>query len=342
MSFCGTNILLCSYPHFGEWLVTGWDACTEIGRLTDGGILDAGHPSDREFFGGNSVLNMSGEKQCQYREAVDRPLRPRAVNSYLAGDARKIVVEYIENIRPHGSADLTRDLFERISIRVIGNRLGLTEIADEKLVVRFHSLSGGLTNTAQNSETAEAAQTSLREIDETVGRIIERLSDDPDESIISHLLYGGLAEGAPPRSFADVMPTIRVIILGGFQEPGNAAANAFLGLFEEPEQLELLQSNPREMAAAAVHVSLRWMAPIGVVSRQARQPSWSGQAPYRPAHSFRSSSHPRIVMHIAMKDRRGLTCFATDFPMRLLASEVTTARAISWLGVWERLSWKKP
>ena len=63
------------------------------------------------------------------------------------------------------------------------------------------------------------------------------------------------------------MPSIRVIILGGFQEPGNAVSNAFLGLFKNPEQMEVLRAHPDAYASLALHESLRWIAPIGVVAR---------------------------------------------------------------------------
>ena len=36
------------------------------------------------------------------------------------------------------------------------------------------------------------------------------------------------------RGFEEIMPTMRVILLGGLQEPGHGAANAALGLLAGP------------------------------------------------------------------------------------------------------------
>jgi cytochrome P450 len=83
-------------------------------------------------------------------------------------------------------------------------------------------------------------------------------------------MYGGMPKGAV-RSWEEISPTMRVIILGGLQEPGHAAANACAGLLSNPEQANIMATEPRDNAMRAFDEGLRWIAPIGVTPRVARE-----------------------------------------------------------------------
>ena len=130
----------------------------------------------------------------------------------------------------------------------------------------FEALSGGLSNKDGDNDESALAERTLNEIDDYVSVKIAHLRENPDESLLSHMLHVGLGDGQGPRTFDEVMPSIRVIILGGFQEPGHSVATTFWGLLNEPEQLAELAANPSEFAAAAMREGLRWTAPIGVVA----------------------------------------------------------------------------
>lgn len=253
-------------PQIDEWLVTSWDDCRAIGALKDSVQLAPGHPVDKEFFGGPSVLTMSGEKHRGLREGIDQSLRAGPVARFLDDGGRDTVIRYIDAIAPLGRGDLSVDLFNRISVRVVGNRLGFDDVADDTLVEWFEALSGGLSNKDGENDASNRAAITLQEIDAYMADKIARLRAKPDETLLSHMLHVGLQGGEGPRTFDDVMPSIRVIILGAFQEPGHSVATTFWGLLNEPEQLRELQASPNEFAPAALRESFRWIAPIGVVA----------------------------------------------------------------------------
>jgi cytochrome P450 len=73
------------------------------------------------------------------------------------------------------------------------------------------------------------------------------------------------------RSLREISPTMRVIILGGLQEPGHAAANACAGLLSNPEQASVMAESPDEHAMRAFDEGLRWIAPIGVTPRVSKE-----------------------------------------------------------------------
>lgn len=257
-------------PQINEWLVTSWDDCRAIGALKDSVQLAPGHPVDREFFGGENVLTMSGEKHKGLREGIDTSLKAGPVARFLDDSGRDTVIHYIDEIAHLGRGDLSVDLFNKISVRVVGDRLGFGDVNDGTLVNWFEALSGGLSNKDGENEASRLAAATVREIDDYMRDKIEFLRQNPDETLLSHMLHVGLPDGAGPRTFDEVIPSIRVIILGAFQEPGHAVATTFWGLLNEPDQLQELQAKPAEFATAALREGFRWMAPIGVIAAHPR------------------------------------------------------------------------
>lgn len=257
-------------PQIDEWLVTSWDDCRAIGALKDSVQLAPGHPVDREFFGGENVLTMSGEQHRGLREGIDKSLKSGPVARFLEDSGRDTVIQYTNEIAHLGRGDLSVDLFSKISVRVVGDRLGFTDVNDETLVNWFEALSGGLSNKEGENDASRRASATVREIDDYMRDKIEFLRGNPDDSLLAHMLHVGLPDGAGPRSFDEVIPSIRVIILGAFQEPGHSVATAFWGLLNEPDQLRELQAKPAEFATTALREGFRWMAPIGVIAAHPR------------------------------------------------------------------------
>jgi hypothetical protein len=87
-------------PQIDEWLVTSWNDCRAIGALKDSVQLAPGHPVDQEFFGGDSVLTMSGEKHRGLREGIDQSLKAGPVARFLDDGGRDTVIRYIDAIAP--------------------------------------------------------------------------------------------------------------------------------------------------------------------------------------------------------------------------------------------------
>lgn len=252
-------------PIVDGWIVTRWDDCEAIGKGEE--RIDARNAFLEQFFGPN-ILNAGGEVHKWLRGGVDPPLRPRAVQGYIEERARPVAKAYVERLRPRGRADASRELLELISVRVIGDVLGLTDVDDDTLQEWFHSLNLGLTNFGGDPEAQRASDQAMASLDEYMRGAVERLTAEPDEGGLSHMIHSGLGDG-PPRTFDDLIGTIRVIILGGFQEPGHGAAASLLGVLGHPEQLQAVLDDPQTYVPHAVHEGLRWIAPFGMIQRRA-------------------------------------------------------------------------
>ncbi|MDO8308783.1 MAG: cytochrome P450 [Actinomycetota bacterium] len=234
----------------------------EFSATVDGSPLDLS-------FGGPSILTVDGESHLDKRRSLDRKYRPRTVAGYIDALVQPIADACLARLlaRPGRRAELMAEYFEPISVLSLGAVLGLGHLPASTLQEWFHGLAMGATNferdptkQAENDRTAAAIDAALRPL-------MERLRHEPDDSTIAHMLTTGREPGSP-RPVDEVMPSLKVIILGGMQEPGHGAGSCLVGLLQDPAQLDLVRREP-ERWDDAVHEGLRWVAPIGTQTRQA-------------------------------------------------------------------------
>lgn len=255
----------------GEWFVTRFKDCQTIGAKDAifGPSESEGRPEAR-VMGMPNILSMSGDEHTALRKGIDAEVEPACVNGYVEQLVRPIVNRYISDLRERGSADLTTELFEPISVRVVASVVGLDHVPNESLQRWFHAMNGGLQNVVGDPDVWKACDDAIAEIDREVAPILERVAASPDRTMLSHLVHGGMTDGKR-RTPEEIMPTLRVILLGGLQEPGHGAANAVYGLLLDPDQSRAVAADPAGLALKAYDEGLRWIAPIGVTPRVARE-----------------------------------------------------------------------
>ena len=257
-------------PSVNMWLVT---------RASDVEIVAArpeiysahvdGSPLDLSF-GGPNILTLDGEAHLDQRKSLDRKYRPREVSTYIDDLVRPIAQEYLDLVlaAPDRKAELVAEYLEPISVLSLGAVLGLGHLSAERLQHWFHGLAMGATNFERDPAKQAINDEIAAEIDAELRPLMERLRFNPDGSTLAHMLVTGRPEGQP-RTIEEVLPSFKVIILGGMQEPGHGAASCLFGLLADPAQLDLVRTEP-ERWDDAVHEGLRWVAPIGT---QVRQPT---------------------------------------------------------------------
>ncbi|MGO4568890.1 cytochrome P450 [Rhizobium sp. 2YAF20] len=254
-----------------EYFITRFDDCRTVGGNDKifGPSGSADRPEAR-VMGMPNVLTMSGNEHTCLREGIDSNLTQERVRSFVEGLTRPVVQRYIDSIKQKSEANLTAELFEPISVRCIGDVIGLTETPNETLVEWFHAMALGLQNVSNDPAVWTRLDEALADIDKQMGDLYQACLSKPNNSLLSHVMYGGMPKGEV-RSWKEISPTMRVIILGGLQEPGHAAANACAGLLSNPDQSKIMVDAPRENAMRAFDEGLRWIAPIGVTPRVARE-----------------------------------------------------------------------
>ena len=266
---------VCFVPAVGLWFVTRWadvDFAASHPNLIDSAVTPS--PLDR-VMGGPSILVLDGEPQKRLRAMLDPSLRPRVVEASAPSLVTPIVEDLLDAMAERGEAELMSDYFEPISVLSLGRILGLGEIDGETLRRWFHGLAQGAINFEDDPAKWAVSDAVGAEVDRTLAPILERLWEAPDSSTIATMLQH--ADGSFEDRVATILPTLKVILLGGMQEPGHAAGTTVAGLLESG-QTDAVAADPAGLVREAIEEGLRWVSPIGTQTRRVRAETQLGGA----------------------------------------------------------------
>jgi cytochrome P450 len=258
---------VCFVPAVGLWFVTRFadvEYAASHPELIDSRVTPS--PLDRTM-GGESILVLDGEPQKKLRAMLDPSLRPRVVEETTPDLIEPLVAGLLDDLAPRGRAELMAEYFEPVSVLGLGRVLGLGHLSGDTLRRWFHGLAEGAINFEDDPARWEVADATGAEIDRELAPVLERLWAEPDGSTIATMLRH--AEGSFDERVAQILPTLKVILLGGMQEPGHAAGTTVVGLLQSG-QASLLAADPAARVRDAVEEGLRWVSPIGTQTRRAR------------------------------------------------------------------------
>jgi cytochrome P450 len=251
-------------PETGRVFVTTWALCREAGENDT--VFEPAKDVFNTVYGDPNVISLSGPEHRQLRNALNPPFRPRAVTAYREHGLRAVAAEYIDAIAGRGRADATVEILEPISQRAVGNMLGFSDVADETLSRWFRDYGSYLVDFDRNPQVAAQGRAAKAEVIAYLERRIPGLIAERDDSAISHLLHDGMPAGRT-RPIEEMIGSIGVLIVGGFQEPAHGIANTLLGLLGRPEQSARVAADPDQWSAGAIEEGLRWLAPFGMTEK---------------------------------------------------------------------------
>jgi cytochrome P450 len=258
---------VCFVPAVGLWFVTRWSGVEYAASHPD--LIDSRvtpSPLDRTM-GGASILVLDGEPQRELRAMLDPSLRPRVVEETTPGLIEPLVASLLDGLEERGRAELMAELFEPVSVLGLGRILGLGHLEGDTLRRWFHGLAEGAVNFEDDPARWAVADATGAEIDRELAPVLERLWDEPDGSTIATMLER--AHGTFEERVAQILPTLKVILLGGMQEPGHAAGTTVAGLLLSG-QADVVAADPAGRVRDAIEEGLRWVSPIGTQTRRAK------------------------------------------------------------------------
>lgn len=236
-------------PALGMYIVSTKELCADIAKDAENwpAVISA---AGGRTFGPGALLNTNGDEHRKLRDMVEPHLQPSAVDKYIDNLVRPFARQRLAEIENDGNADIVAAYCEPVSVRALGDLLGLDDVSTDKLREWFHKLSVSFTNAAvdENGEFANPdgfipGDEAKAEIIAHVDPKIDKWIKNPDHTAISHWLHDGMPEGET-RSRDVIYPNLYVFLLGAMQEPGHAMATTLAGLFTKPEQLERVVDDP--------------------------------------------------------------------------------------------------
>ncbi|MFL6100521.1 MAG: cytochrome P450 [Actinomycetales bacterium] len=254
-------------PEAGRVFVTTWALCDEAGN--DDEVFEPAKDIFNTVYGDPNVISLRGAEHRELRNALNPPFRPRAVNAYRDTHLRAVAVDYIERVRHRGRAEATGELLEPISQRAVGDVLGFTDVDDATLARWFKQYGAYLVDFGRSADVAAQGRAAKAEVVTYLERRLPELEARPDDSAISHLLHDGMPSGQT-RSIEQMIGSIGVLIVGGFQEPAHGIANTLVGLLGRPEQAARVAAEPGALSGRAIDEGLRWLAPFGMTEKVMR------------------------------------------------------------------------
>lgn len=248
------------------WFVTRWADVETVTKSPD--VFSAEVPTSpvEMSFGKPTILTSEGETHRVLREGVETHYRPRKVAEYIEALVRPVAEQHLQHFRNRGHAELMAEYFEPISALSLARSFGLGDTTAPQLRKWFHGLSQGAINYERDPERQRVSDETRAEVDAAVLPILEKLREVPDSSPLSHMLHSGMPEGQS-RNAGFILPSVKVTLLGGMQEPGHGAGTVLAGLLQNPVQCEALLQDRQANLSPAVDEGLRWVAPIGTQMR---------------------------------------------------------------------------
>ena len=251
-------------PAVQLWLVTRYDdvrtVCLEPERFT----ADT-DPSTLNRTMGRNMLGSEGPDQRRIRAIVEPPFRPRDVEERTQGMIPKLAHELIDAFEARGECDLFREFADPMSVRALRFMLGLDEVAWEDLLRWNEGLMPGLANFEGDPVKQAPADEASEALGEVIERVLDRLADEPDGSVLSWMLHD--EHDGERMSRDEIVANTKLMLSGGLQEPRDVIALVLIALGSRPEQLEEVRAD-RSLVKPAVEETLRWAGPVGTATRQ--------------------------------------------------------------------------
>ena len=251
-------------PAVQLWLVTRYDDVRHV-DLTPKVFTAQTDPSTLNRTMGTNMLGSEGPDQQRIRRMVEPPFRPRDVEERTRGMIPRFAHELIDGLVDSGQCDLIREFCDPMSVRSLRFMLGLDEVPLEDLLRWNEGLMPGLANFEGDPAKQAPADAASAELGDALERVMDRLEEEPDGSVLSWMLH--FDGGGERMSREEIVANTKLMLSGGLQEPRDLIALSTWALLSHPEQLAEVRAD-RSLVRPVVEETLRWAGPVGTSTRQ--------------------------------------------------------------------------
>jgi cytochrome P450 len=251
-------------PAVQLWLVTRHDDVRAVDLAPDV-FTAATDPSTLNRTMGTNMLGSEGPDQERVRRITEIPFRPRDVEERTQGMIPKLAHELVDGFIDRGEVDLFTEYADPMSVRSLQFMLGLDDVPWQDLLHWNEGMMPGLANFEGDAVKQAPADEASAALGDAIERVMERLHDEPDGSVLSWMLHHDA--GGDRMSHGEIVANTKLMLSGGLQEPRDLIALTMWALGSNPSQLDEVRAD-RTLVKAAVEETLRWAGPVGTSTRQ--------------------------------------------------------------------------
>ncbi len=258
---------VCWVPAVGLWFITRWRDVMEAGEDTLRFPASMpGSPLDRTL-GGRNVLTVDGPGHERMRAPMEATLRPKLLETHASATVERIATGLLDDLAPRGEAELMSAFCEPFAVLTLAEVIGLPPVPAATLMRWFHEIAAGTSNYEGDPAKQAVADATSAEVDETLTPRFAELLERSDGSMISDMLHA--EPGALDDRMASMMPSLKLALIGGLQEPAHGLGTTVAGVLGDPDQRTAVLADPAGLARKATEEGIRWISPIGTQGRAA-------------------------------------------------------------------------
>lgn len=250
-------------PQVGRYLITSYEAVHEV--ELDQETFSANEEGSLMIRAmGHSMLRRDDPEHYVERKAWQPVLRPGAVKHTWAPIFQRNAEKFLDEFAAKGpGADLIWDFAAPFAGENLREMIGLHNVTHHDLQRWSKDMIDATGNYADDAEVWARGKRAFDEVDAALDEMLQWHAKHQDHSLISTLLR--LPDYQMPLD--RIRANVKMTIGGGLNEPRDAIGVGVWALLTHPRQRAMVERDP-SLWNAAFDETIRWVAPIGLYSRQ--------------------------------------------------------------------------
>jgi cytochrome P450 PksS len=244
------------------WLITRYDDAFMV--LKDERFVKDWLPRTRwlhKVSGGltRHMLNQDGPDHTRLRTLVHKAFTPSLVER-LRERVQTACDGLLDDLTTHGRMDLMSGYALPLPLTIIAELLGIPG--------KDHSRLHRLTRSSLSASNLLGVLRALPDQRLTIRRLRQLIAErrrEPRDDLITTLVQA--EEAGDKLSEHELVATIFLLLIAGYETTVNLIGNGALALLEHPEQREQLARNPA-LAGSAIEEALRYTSPLDLASQR--------------------------------------------------------------------------
>ncbi len=247
---------------FKMWFITRFDDVERVLHDVETFTLEDDESLLNEIFG-RTMISTDGTEHTRLRTPFHPPFLPKFVRSEMSATIEARAHALIDSFVNVGEINLATAWADRLALEIVMLMLGLP-IHDHALVRGWFSEIGlALANIKRDEKVREIGQNAARAFSDFARIHLERLRENPDNSIL-----GNLAKSETDLTDIEILEACRVIIFGGLETTAALLLNTTWALLNHPNDFRRVLDQP-ELLHNAIEETLRWEPPVQTLTRRA-------------------------------------------------------------------------
>ena len=259
------------HDELNMFLATKHSDANDVLRNKSLGRIYSHRTPDTEWFEFNylhadSILDSEPPKHTRLRSLVAKAFNRHRIEA-LRPEILRLTNQLLDKIVETGNEfDVIADYAEPLPVKVIAALLGFPD-SDEHLLRPWSQAIVKMYEVDPTQDHKDAAKKAAKEFADYVhGLMVERLKN-PGTDLISELAQ--VSESGEKLSTHELIATCVLLLNAGHEASVNGFGNGIVAAFNHPDQWQLLQSQPDQIAQTAIEEFLRFDAPLHFFDRTA-------------------------------------------------------------------------